>query len=89
MEITSTKNVVSVNCEGSSSLATLVIVNDNMVVATFKSNPDVRYTYLMPESGLLAKLVDFDSAGKFLASFVKPMASFTTKTAPGQATVTI
>lgn len=82
MEINSTKNIVSVNCEDSSSLATLTIINDNIVVATFKSNPDVRYTYIMPTTGNLSRLVECDSAGKFVASFVKPFASWTTKTTP-------
>lgn len=80
MEINTTNNIVSVNCDDSSALASLVIVNDNIVVASFKGNPTVRYTYIMPTAGALAKLVEMDSAGKFVASFVKPMSTFVAKT---------
>ena len=80
MEITTTHNIVSVNCDDSSALATLTIVNDNIIVATYMSNPSVRYTYIMPTAGALAKLVELDSAGKFVASFVKPMSTFVAKT---------
>lgn len=89
MEFTSTNNIVSINCADSSALTSLAIINDVIVVATFKGNPDVQYVYTMPTTGNIAKLVEMDSAGKFVASHVKPMASFTTKTAPGQVAVAI
>lgn len=83
MEITTAHNIVSVNCEDSSALTSLVIINDVIVVTSFKSNPDVQYVYTMPTTGNIAKLVEMDSAGKFVASFVKPLASFVAKTESG------
>jgi len=80
MKLTTTKDIVIVDCEHSSSLTNLAIINDTIVVASYKSNPTVKYVYTMPTPGSLAKLVSFDSAGKFVASFVKPLASFVTKT---------
>ena len=80
MKLTTTKEIVTVDCEHSSSLTSLAIIDDIIVVASYKSNPTVKYVYTMPTPGSLAKLVSFDSAGKFVASFVKPLASFVTKT---------
>lgn len=82
MEINSTKNIVSVNCANSSSLTSLTIINDSVVVASFRSNPEVQYVYTMPTKGNIAKLVEMDSAGQFVASFVKPLASWTSKLTP-------
>lgn len=87
MEINSIKNIVSVNCDDSSAIASLIIINDSIVVATYKTNPEARYTYLLPTAGALAKLVEMDSAGKFVASFVKPLASLATKTTDSGTTV--
>ena len=79
MEMTTSKTHATINCESSSSLDSLTIVNDEIVVARFKSNPEVTYVYTLPTKGALAKLVEFDSAGKFVASYVKPFASVTHK----------
>ena len=89
MEITTSKVVATINCEASTSLASLAIIRDQIVVAHFKSDPTTAYVYTLPTAGALAKLVEFDSAGKFVASYVKPLASFTAKVAPGEPAVSL
>ena len=84
MQITTSKTHATVNCEDSTSLASLTIFSDQIVVAHFKSNPTVAYVYTLPTTGALAKLVEMDSAGKFVASYVKPFASVTHKVATGE-----
>lgn len=79
MEITTTTNTVSVNCAGSSALESLVLVDDSIVVARFKSNPHQTYIYTVAEGNLLATLAKYDSAGKFVSLFVKPMAKMVVK----------
>ena len=86
MEITTTTNTVSVNCADSSALESLVIVDDSIVVARFKSNPSQTYIYTVAEGNLLATLANYDSAGKFLSLFVKPLATLVVKkSADGEA----
>jgi hypothetical protein len=79
MEITTTTNTVSVNCDGSSALESLVIVDDSIVVARYKSNADQTYIYTVAEGNLLATLAKYDSAGKFVSLFVKPVATLVVK----------
>jgi hypothetical protein len=79
MEITTTTNTVSVNCADSSALESLVLVDDSIVVARYKSNPDHTYIYTVAEGNLLATLAKYDSAGKFVSLFVKPVATLVAK----------
>ena len=79
MEITTTTNTVSVNCADSSALESLVIVDDSIVVARYKSNADTTYIYTVSEGNLLATLAKYDSAGKFVSLFVKPVATLVVK----------
>jgi hypothetical protein len=87
MEITTSKTHVIINCENSTSLDSLAIFSDQIVVAHFRSDPSVAYVYALPTAGALAKLVEMDSAGKFVASYVKPLSSLTHKVINGKPTL--
>lgn len=41
------------------------------VIASFRGNPNARYCYSVPAGEALPKLVELDSAGKFVATWVK------------------
>lgn len=86
MKITTTTNTVTVDCSTSVALESLNIIDDSIVIARFKSNPSQTYIYTVAEGNLLATLANYDSAGKFLSLFVKPLATLVVKkSADGEA----
>lgn len=80
MEITTNPSGVTIKCANSSAIHSLNIVGE-IVIVRYNSNPNTTYVYDMGDkaSQLLPTLIEMDSAGKFVASFVKPMSRFVTK----------
>lgn len=75
---TSADGRYEVDCADSEALTSLVIysgVVTDAVLATFRSNPEVLYVYGTPAGEALPKLVSLDSAGKFVASWAKVVAT--------------
>lgn len=66
-----------VDTTDSEALAYLVIypgqVSD-IIIASFRGNPDLRYAYRVDGGQALENLVRLDSAGRFMATWVKKVA---------------
>lgn len=63
-----------VDTADSEALSYLVIYTGtyaDTVIASFRGNPVARYCYSVPVGEALPKLVELDSAGKFVATWVK------------------
>jgi len=89
MKIITTINTVPVDRSTSVALERLNIIDDSIVIARFKSNTEQTYIYTVSEGNLLATLANYDSAGKFLSLFVKPLATLVVKKSADGVAVTL